>query len=73
MGYANPDQRGSGIHLRQFARTFIIDDGTKKLVFVNTDAGMMGTGVRKIVSLYCFSVISIYKMLRCKMIYKYSG
>lgn len=47
MGYAHPEQRGTGLHLRQFARAFIIDDGQRRLVFVNSDCCMMGTFLRK--------------------------
>lgn len=47
MGYANMDQRGQGIHLRQFARTFIIDDGRQRLVIVSSECGMQGHFVRK--------------------------
>lgn len=50
MGYANIQQKGSGIHLRQFSRTFIIDDGDNRLAYVSIDAGMVGTGLRKEVS-----------------------
>ncbi|KAL3877147.1 hypothetical protein ACJMK2_034896 [Sinanodonta woodiana] len=43
MGYANPSQTSRGIHLRQFARAFIIADLklTNRIVFVNTDACMI--------------------------------
>ena len=47
MGYANLEQKGKGIHLRQFSRAFIIDDGVQKLVFVSVDGGMIGNGLRK--------------------------
>lgn len=47
MGYANIEQKGKGIHLRQFSRAFIIDDGIRKLVFVSVDSGMIGNGLRK--------------------------
>uniref|UniRef100_A0A146ME47 Neutral ceramidase n=1 Tax=Lygus hesperus TaxID=30085 RepID=A0A146ME47_LYGHE len=47
MGYANPKQKGYGIHLRQFARSFIIDDGSTRIVFVTCDMGMMGTFLRR--------------------------
>jgi len=40
MGYAVPNQRGSGIHLRLYARAFIMDDGSKRIVTVNMDCGM---------------------------------
>ncbi|CAG0890551.1 unnamed protein product [Darwinula stevensoni] len=47
MGYANPSQTGAGIHMRQFARTFIIcDDPGECLVFVIADMGMMDTAVK---------------------------
>ncbi|CAH2077084.1 unnamed protein product, partial [Iphiclides podalirius] len=51
MGYANFEQSGQGIHLRQFARAFVlVDDGSSRstrMVFVSVDAAMMGNGVRK--------------------------
>lgn len=50
MGYAKMDQRGQGIHLRQFSRAFIIEDGHERFVFVTADVGMVGTGLRKAVS-----------------------
>lgn len=39
LGYVRPDQIGEGIHLRQYARTFIVaePDGGRRLVLVNTD------------------------------------
>ena len=40
MGYAQVGQRAAGIHIRQYARAFIIDDGNKRFVFVNLDACM---------------------------------
>lgn len=45
------EQKGRGIHLRQFSRAFIINDGTKSLVFVSVDCGMIGNGLRKDVSI----------------------
>ncbi|KAL4710654.1 hypothetical protein ACJJTC_003290 [Scirpophaga incertulas] len=48
MGYANFEQLGQGIHLRQFSRAFVFeDDAGSKLVFVSVDAAMMGNGVRQ--------------------------
>lgn len=49
MGYAKLEQTGHGIHLRQFARAFVIEDeeNNRRIVFVSVDAGMMGHGVRK--------------------------
>ncbi|XP_053665175.1 neutral ceramidase [Anopheles marshallii] len=48
MGYAQVTQRGTGIHLRQYARSFVIEDepGTR-VVFVSVDAGMMGHAVKR--------------------------
>ncbi len=46
MGYANPAQIGDGIHLRQFSRAFIIDDGKTRVVFVSVDI-CMGTQAMK--------------------------
>ncbi|KAK7602643.1 hypothetical protein V9T40_006617 [Parthenolecanium corni] len=47
MGYANIEQKGQGIHLRQFSRAFIINDGIKTFVFVSVDCGMIGDGIRQ--------------------------
>ncbi|CAG9785826.1 unnamed protein product [Diatraea saccharalis] len=49
MGYANFEQIGHGIHLRQFARAFVMEDEStlQRVVFVSVDAAMMGNGVRK--------------------------
>ncbi|KOC68485.1 Neutral ceramidase [Habropoda laboriosa] len=47
MGYANIDQKGSGLHLRTFSRAFIIDDGAERFVFVSVDSAMIGNGVRQ--------------------------
>lgn len=41
MGYANLDQVGSGIHFRQYSRTFIMaDSSNKRVVFICADIGM---------------------------------
>jgi len=47
MGYANPSQTGRGIHMRLFSRAFIVDDGTKRTVFVSIDGGMASDLVTK--------------------------
>lgn len=41
MGYANIEQKSSGIHTRQWARAFIVVDpqSGERVVFVNVDAG----------------------------------
>ncbi len=59
MGYANIEQKGRGIHLRQFARAFIIDDDSEKFVFVNVDIGMIGNGLRQQVFAFLKSVLNL--------------
>ncbi|XP_045113665.1 neutral ceramidase-like [Portunus trituberculatus] len=46
MGYANPAQVNSGIHMRLFSRAFILDDTQRRLVFVSVDCGMMGSLIK---------------------------
>ncbi|XP_014217172.1 neutral ceramidase isoform X3 [Copidosoma floridanum] len=46
MGYAKMDQKGLGLHTRLFARSFIIDDGEQRFVFVSVDSAMIGHGVK---------------------------
>ncbi|UUY08872.1 neutral/alkaline ceramidase [Pseudomonas sp. J452] len=51
FGYANPEQKSSGIHNRQYARAYIIaepDDGPA-VVFVNVDAGALFQSVNQAV------------------------
>ncbi|KAL4436684.1 hypothetical protein ABPG75_003823 [Micractinium tetrahymenae] len=48
MGYANPGQFAGGIHIRLFARTFIVADAADpagRVAFVNLDAGMASQAV----------------------------
>ncbi|XP_065371278.1 neutral ceramidase [Calliphora vicina] len=48
MGYASIKQVGRGLHLRQFARAFVVEDeNNKRIAFVSVDAGMMGYGVKR--------------------------
>ncbi|PSN40922.1 Neutral ceramidase [Blattella germanica] len=47
MGYGQMGQKGKGLHLRQFSRAFIFDDGNNRLVFVSVDAAMVGNGLRR--------------------------
>ncbi|XP_015117152.1 neutral ceramidase [Diachasma alloeum] len=49
MGYAKMDQKGTGLHLRTFARSFIIDDGNQRFVFVSVESAMIGHDVRSAV------------------------
>ncbi|EEB18244.1 Neutral ceramidase precursor, putative [Pediculus humanus corporis] len=46
MGYGKFEQKGSGIHTRQYSKAYVVDDGDNRLVFVNVDVGMMADGVR---------------------------
>ena len=49
MGYAVPRQRGSGIHLRLRARSFIMKEDasdSKRIVYVNVDGGMASDMVK---------------------------
>ncbi|CRL07958.1 CLUMA_CG020983, isoform A [Clunio marinus] len=48
MGYAQIKQRGQGIHTRQYARTFIVEDNLEnRIVFVSVDAGMISHVVKR--------------------------
>ncbi|XP_066146802.1 neutral ceramidase isoform X2 [Euwallacea fornicatus] len=49
MGYAKLTQKGCGIHLRQYARAFIFDDGTNRVLYVSADACMISHGLRNAV------------------------
>lgn len=40
MGYGMPHQRTNGILTRQYARAFVLDDGTRRVAFVVADIGM---------------------------------
>ncbi|KAJ8396036.1 hypothetical protein AAFF_G00025680 [Aldrovandia affinis] len=46
MGYANLEQTAGGIHTRLFSRAFIVDDGSKRVVFVSADIGMVSQRLR---------------------------
>ncbi|HYX31622.1 MAG TPA: neutral/alkaline ceramidase [Oligoflexus sp.] len=41
MGFAVGDQKTSGLHTRLRARSYIVGDANKRVVFVNADLGMM--------------------------------
>lgn len=51
MGYAQMQQRGQGLHLRQFSRAFIVDDDTKRVVFVSVDGAMISHPLKRDVSI----------------------
>uniref|UniRef100_A0A3B1JG58 Neutral ceramidase n=1 Tax=Astyanax mexicanus TaxID=7994 RepID=A0A3B1JG58_ASTMX len=46
MGYANLEQTAGGIHTRLFSRAFIVDDGSKRVVFVTAEIGMISQRLR---------------------------
>nr|XP_009482252.1 PREDICTED: neutral ceramidase [Pelecanus crispus] len=48
MGYANPDQVGSGLLTRLYSRAFIVADldDSKRVVFVSADIGMVSQRLR---------------------------
>lgn len=50
MGYAKANQKGCGLHLRQFARAFIFKDTNSRVAFVTVDACMMNHPIRQAVS-----------------------
>ncbi|KAG6451902.1 hypothetical protein O3G_MSEX007390 [Manduca sexta] len=47
MGYADLGQSGQGLHLRQFARTFIFVKGNTRLVLVTAEVQAVGIAVRR--------------------------
>lgn len=50
MGYAMPQQRTAGIHLRQWARAFVVAEsreGGKRIAFVSTDSAMIFIAVHQ--------------------------
>lgn len=51
MGYAETSQRGQGIHLRQFARAFIIQDNAgRRVVYVSAEIAGISVAMRRDVS-----------------------
>lgn len=64
MGYAKLTQKGCGIHLRQFARAFIFDDGTTRVVFVSADACMIAHGLKNAVSVIFSCIANLQKHFR---------
>ncbi|XP_010862950.2 neutral ceramidase isoform X1 [Esox lucius] len=46
MGYAHLEQTAGGIHTRLFSRAFIVDDGSKRVLFVTADIGMVSQRLR---------------------------
>lgn len=66
MGYAQISQRGQGMHLRQFARTYIVDDGSKRVVFTSVDGAMISHPIRRDVRysfLFCFNFFDLFLIL----------
>lgn len=50
MGYANPAQLSSGIHTRQYARAFVMEHESTRVVYVNVDCAMIDQIVKTEVS-----------------------
>lgn len=48
MGYANPEQVGSGLLMRLYSRAFIVADldDSRRVVFVSADIGMVSQRLR---------------------------
>ena len=47
MGYSMPQQQTAGIHLRTRARAYIVDDGTRRIVFVTAELGALFQSVHQ--------------------------
>ncbi|KAL8281306.1 hypothetical protein RQP46_006340 [Phenoliferia psychrophenolica] len=47
MGYAEITQSGTGLHMRQRARAFIVVDGAERILFVNLDCAMGDSGITR--------------------------
>lgn len=48
MGYASMDQRGQGIHTRQYSRAFILQDANnRRLVYASVEVGMISHAMRR--------------------------
>lgn len=60
MGYALPGQRGTGIHMRLRARSYVVldTDTDKRVVYVSVDGGMGSDIVNKMVIEYLNSKLS---------------
>jgi hypothetical protein len=67
MGYARLEQKGAGIHLRQFARSFVFDDGASRVLFVSVDVAMVSVALRK--EVLTFSLLISFISLRCNRNY----
>ncbi len=50
MGFAETDQKTEGIYMRLWSRAFVIGDGTRRVVFVSADLGMIFQSVKQGVS-----------------------
>ena len=48
MGYGKSDQKVSGIHFRQYSRTFIIGDynNNDRVVFISADIGRASQAIK---------------------------
>ena len=59
MGYAKVDQKTEGIHQRQFCRSYVVDDGKKRIAFVSVDAGM----ISQLVKIEVNAFINLFKLV----------
>lgn len=55
MGYAHLAQRGDGLHLRQYARAFIVEFNDNRVVFVSADGAMIAHTIKRDVCTYILS------------------
>lgn len=61
MGYAVPSQRGEGIHLRQYARTFIVQDSAgRRAVYSSIDISAVSHAMRRDVSCTSFQPLHLF-------------
>lgn len=61
MGYAVPSQRGAGIHTRQYARTFIVQDSAgRRAVYSSVDISAISHAMRRDVNFPAFQPLPLF-------------
>jgi neutral ceramidase len=61
MGYAEPSQRGQGIHTRQFSRAFIIQDNTgRRVVYASVEIQGISHAMRRDVKILIFYLLNFF-------------
>lgn len=61
MGYAVPSQRGEGIHTRQYARTFIVQDSAgRRAVYSSVDISAISHAMRRDVNFSAFQPLNLF-------------